>query len=274
MTDAADWRTRVGDVWAEEWRRTDRSLADLSRHLTAAILTAAPHPTRILDIGCGAGATTLALARARPDGRIVGVDLSASLIAAAETRCTADRITNATFLVGDATTAGQGPFDLLVSRHGVMFFADPVAAFVRLHAQAAPGATLVVSCFRDRARNAFAGDLVAALTGTIPTDPPAYAPGPFAFVDDARVAAILTAAGWQDATATATEFDYVAGEGTDAIADAVSFLSRIGPLAGIVASDPATMRPRLAAALARYVTATRVVLPASAWIWRATKGVS
>ncbi|SFP39307.1 class I SAM-dependent methyltransferase [Sphingomonas rubra] len=270
MTSIADWQTRVGDVWAAEWRRTDRSLADLSSHLDAAILAAAPSArATVLDIGCGAGATSAALAAARPDLSITGVDLSPALVEIA-----GDRVPTAAFHVGDAAggVAGQGPFDLLVSRHGVMFFADPVAAFARLHAVAAPGARLVFSCFRGRTRNAFAGALVEELTGTRP--PLSTAPGPFAFAEERHVASILAAAGWQDAASVATDFAYVAGEGADPVADAVSFLSRIGPLASIVAADPAAMRSRLTAALARYVTATRVVLPASAWIWRATKGPS
>jgi len=271
MTIATDWRARVGDVWAEEWRRTDRSLADLSRHLDAAILAASPAGGGVaLDIGCGAGATSATLAAARPDLAITGVDLSAPLVAIA-----CERVPHACFYVADAAAdvLAVRP-DLLVSRHGVMFFADPAAAFARLHAAAAPGAALVFSCFRERAANAFASDLVTAITGTAPVDPPAYAPGPFAFARESRVATILAAAGWSDARAEPIAFDYVAGAGSDPIADAVAFLSRIGPLAAIVAADPAALRPRLAAALARYVIANRVVLPAAAWIWRATKGVS
>ena len=269
MTAAADWRARIGDVWAEEWRRTDRSLADLSRHLDAAILAAAPASTAVvLDVGCGAGATSAALAAARPDWTITGIDLSDALVAIAR-----DRVPSAGFRVADVAT---DPLpvrpDLVVSRHGVMFFADPAAAFVRLHAAAAPGARLVFSCFRDRAANAFAGDLVTAVTGSAPVDSPGYAPGPFAFARESRVATILAASGWPDAHADAIDFDYVAGEGHDPVGDAVSFLSRIGPLASIIASDPGALRPRLTAALARYVTGNRVVLPASAWIWRATKG--
>lgn len=269
MTAAADWRARVGDVWAEEWRRTDRSLADLSRHLDAAILAAAPaSPAVVLDVGCGAGATSAALAAARPDWTITGIDLSDALVAIAR-----DRVPSAGFRVADAAT---DPLpvrpDLVVSRHGVMFFADPAAAFARLHAAAAPGARLLFSCFRDRAANAFAGDLVTAVTGSAPVEPPGYAPGPFAFARESRVAMILAASGWLHANAEAVDFDYVAGEGDDPVGDAASFLSRIGPLASIVASDPGALRPRLTAALARYVTGNRVVLPASAWIWRATKG--
>ena len=271
MTDATAWQTRVGDVWAAEWRRTDRSLADLSRRLDAAILAAAPPgPAAALDIGCGAGATSGALHAARPDLAITGVDLSAPLVAVAAARFPA-----VAFRVADAAADPLPPAPaLLVSRHGVMFFADPAAAFARLRAAAAPGARLVFSCFADRACNAFAHDLVTELTGAAPAASEGYAPGPFAFADRDRTAAILAAAGWRDAQAERVDFDYVAGEGDDPVADAAAFLSRIGPLASVVAAAPDrdALVTRLSAALARYRAGNRVVLPASAWIWRATKG--
>lgn len=275
MTTSLDWQARVGDVWAAEWRRTDRSFAGLAPHLDAAILADAPDgPAAVLDIGCGAGATSLALAAARPDLRITGVDLSPTLVAAARGRAGQG---GPRFEVGNAVETAQAlrP-DLLVSRHGVMFFADPVAAFTRLHAAAAPGARLVFSCFRDRARNAFASELVAAVVGELPPEPQDYAPGPFAFASEDRVAAMLRQAGWNAPAAMTVDFGYLAGEGDDPVADAVGFLSRIGPLSRVLADTPdrAVARARLAAALARYRDHNRVVLPASAWMWRATKGVA
>ena len=82
MTTVLDWQSRVGDVWAAEWRRTDRGLADLSRYLDAAILAAAPAGSfAALDVGCGAGATSAALASHRPDSTITGIDLSDALVA-------------------------------------------------------------------------------------------------------------------------------------------------------------------------------------------------
>lgn len=271
MTAAADWRSRVGDVWAAEWRRTDRSLADLSRHLDAAIPAAAPAgPGDVLDIGCGAGATSLALATARPDLAVTGIDLSEPLIEVARSR-----VPTARFEVADAA---HDPLDLvpdlLVSRHGVMFFADPVAAFTRLRAAAAPGAALVFSCFRDRALNAFAGDLVEEVIGERPVDPPGYAPGPFAFAPRDRVERLLAQAGWTAVSATSVDFAYVAGAGDDPVADAVDFLTRIGPLASAIAAAPdgARLRARLADALCAYRTGSHVQLPAAAWIWRAQAG--
>lgn len=273
MTAAADWRSRVGDVWAAEWRRTDRSFADLSRHLDAAILAAAPAgPGQALDIGCGAGATSLALATARPDLAVTGIDLSEPLIDLARIRVPAAR-----FHVADAAQhALDSAPDLLVSRHGVMFFADPVAAFAHLRRGARPGAALVFSCFRDRAFNPWAGELVAHVTGVPPVTPDGYAPGPFGFADAEFVARLLTDAGWTVIAAEPVDFAYVAGEGDDPVADAASFFTRIGPIASAVAAAPEADRPRLrerlAAALADHRTDARVQFPASAWIWRAQAG--
>ncbi len=265
-----DWQTRVGDIWAEEWQRTDRSFAHLSDRLNAAILAAAPADGgRVLDIGCGAGATSLALADARPGLAIMGIDLSAALLAVAR-----QRLPHARFVQADAALdpVDMRP-DLIVSRHGVMFFADPVAAFARLRQQAAADANLVFSCFGAVARNAFASDLVAALFGQLPMPGKDYAPGPFAFADPDRVAAILSAAGWRDATAEEVLFDYIAGEGDDPIADAVAFLSRIGPIARGIAAASVAERPGLVAHLtdhlARYRVRNRVLLPACAYLWRA-----
>ncbi|MHA6723036.1 class I SAM-dependent methyltransferase [Sphingomonas sp. RS2018] len=269
MTGTHDWAGAVGDVWAQEWRRTDRSLADLSRHLDAAILSAAPAGAlSALDIGCGAGATSLALASDRPDARIVGVDLSAGLIDAARSRAGQG---GPSFETGDATMlAGKrGPFDLLYSRHGVMFFDDPVAAFRSLRASAQPGARLVFSCFRDWQHNAFARDLATALGGGAPQ----AGPGPFAFADRDHVAGILAAAGWSDGDATAVDFAYRAGAGADPVDDAVSFLTRIGPAASNLrtapAADRAALIDTLRSVVARYHLGDTVDFPAAAWIWSA-----
>jgi len=268
-----DWQTRIGDVWAAEWRRTDRSFTHLSPILNAAILAAAPaHAGTALDIGCGAGGTSLALAVERPDLAITGIDLSPALVAIA-----GERVPQARFHVADAA---HDPIDdrpdLIFSRHGVMFFTDPVAAFGHLRRHARPGASLVFSCFRDRRYNPWAGDLVATVTGVVTPTSSGYTPGPFGFADPVLVEDILTRAGWSVAGAEVADFAYVAGAGDDPVADAVSYFTRIGPLAStIAATDPAD-RPRLldrlAAALARHSDGSCVQFPASAWLWRARAG--
>ncbi len=272
MTTSYDWTGRVGQTWATEWERTDRSFAALDPHLDAAILAAAPAgPCRALDIGCGAGTTSLALAAARDDVAITGVDLSPELLAVAAGRAAAHA--NLAFLHADAADAAAGiaPLDLLFSRHGVMFFADPVAAFSSLRAAAAPGAPLVFSCFRDRADNIWAGELIAQVTGTMPVTPDGYAAGPFGFADPAVTSRILAEAGWSVAGYDRVDFAYVAGTGEDPVADAAAFFRRIGPLAAALreAPDRAALDARLKAVLERYRTDTVVAFPASAWIWRA-----
>jgi cyclopropane fatty-acyl-phospholipid synthase-like methyltransferase len=106
MTDTFEWRGRVGDAWAEEWRRTDRALEPVQRALLDLLLPMLPPGAAGLDIGCGAGATSIALAEARPDARVTGLDLSETLIAAARARAKG----RVTFAVGDASawTPGDG----------------------------------------------------------------------------------------------------------------------------------------------------------------------
>jgi len=271
MIAGTDWTGFVGDVWASEWRRTDRSFGNLTHQLETAILAAAPMgPFRALDIGCGAGATSLALATARPDAKVVGVDLSQALVEIARNRLAGLR--NCRVEQGDVLTAAAAirP-DLLISRHGVMFFADPVAAFASLRAAAAPGATLVFSCFGLRKDNRFA-TLIDELAPPAPVA--ADEPGPFAFADPERVADILTRAEWRPDARQRVPFAYRAGAGDDPIADAVSFLSRIGPAAAALrdAPDPNALRLALAGALAHYRVGDAVDLPALGWIWRAQAG--
>lgn len=269
---ASDWIGPVGDVWAAEWQRTDRSFAGLTPHLNAAILAAAtPDIRTILDIGCGAGVTAIAAADALPSAKITGIDLSPSLIAIARERA-ADR-TNLDFVTADvvAAAAKHRP-DLYISRHGVMFFDDPLSAFTQLRAAAAPGARIVFSCFADRAANLWAVESAVAV-GADGSASQATAPGPFAFSDQARVAAILTGAGWLTATAQRIDFPYVAGEGADPVADAVDFFTRIGPAAAVLrAASPEDRGSRIANLVAvceRYRNGDVVEFPASAWIWTA-----
>lgn len=273
MTSAFDWTGRVGQTWATEWERTDRSFAGLTPHLDAAILAAAPAgPFRSLDVGCGAGSTSLALARARADAQVMGVDLSPELVLVADRRGAGQA--NLAFRLGDATDVARtlAQLDLLVSRHGVMFFGDPVAAFAGLRAASRPGAALVFSCFCDRSDNVWASDLVEQVTGVHSPVPTGYAPGPFGFADPSVTAAILEHAGWTIGSHARVDFSYLAGEGVDPVADAAAFFRHIGPLASMLqqAADPVALDARLKAVLERYRTGSTVAFPASAWIWRAT----
>lgn len=268
MTDRSEWEGRVGRKWAEEWRRTDRSFAGLTERLLARVSELGPR--QVLDVGCGAGELSLAVARAHSGAEVIGVDVSEELVSAARDR--AAHLANASFEVADAaswTRAGFAP-DLVMSRHGVMFFADPVAAFAQLAVVAAPGAHLVFSCFRDRSENGWATDLAALLPGAPAPEPASHAPSPFAFADPDHVADILDAAGWSEIGFEPVDFAYVAGVGKGGVDDAHSYFLSIGPAARAAAElDPearAEFSARLRAHLESIADGGLVAMKAAAWI--------
>ena len=232
MTDARDWTGRVGANWAREWARTDRSFAGLTHKLVERL--AGHAASDVLDIGCGAGELSLRVGAILPGSRIMGIDLSGDLILEADAR--RNEGSNCRFAVADASQWRDVAFvpDLLMSRHGVMFFDDPIAAFTNLAQASAPDARLVFSCFRDRLLNSWATEIAALLPEAPLADP--RTPGPFAFADQNYVATILEAAGWTDITYDPIDWDFIAGAGDDAIADAVDFFTRIGPAAPVIAA--------------------------------------
>lgn len=263
------WNGPAGQTWARMQERMDLALTPVTAALLAA---AAPAPNEhILDIGCGSGETTLALAAAVGDaGSALGLDISEPLLDRARTRAT-DLLSTAEFRNADAATfSDETAFDLIVSRFGVMFFTDPVAAFANIHAHTAPGGRLAFSCWQPASENLWATLPMTTLADLLPEQPTPdpLAPGPFAFADPARVEALLTAAGWHDINLAPIPFTMVIGQGDDPVAAAVHFNLRIGPAARIVrdAGIEDAAKPRLAAALAPYVDGTQVGLPGAIWL--------
>lgn len=279
MTNALEWEETVGRSWAKMHLRTDRSFAPLTRRMLG-LLEAIPG-NAILDIGSGAGELSLALARARPGAAVVGVDVSPDLIAAAQARGAGRG--NARFVLADAARWREEGFapDLLVSRHGVMFFDDPVVAFAYLHAISAPGARMLFSCFRTAAENPWASGVAKLL----PQGDPAAAaapqeagqgPGPFAFADPEHVRSILSQAGWRDVAVEPFDFPWIAGVGSDPVADAAAYLSRIGPAAAAMrqleGDERAAFEERLLAWLEAHREGERVAFSAAAWLVTAHYG--
>lgn len=268
MTERSDWEGRVGRKWAEEWRRTDRSFAGLTERLLARVGSGSPR--QVLDVGCGAGELSLAFARGHPDAEVVGVDVSELLVDVARER--ASNLANVVFEHGDAGAWSMEGFapDLVISRHGVMFFADPVVAFSHIRATSADASRFVFSCFRTLRENVWAYDLAALVPGDPASPGEPHAPGPFAFADPDYVADILSDAGWSDIGFEPVDFAYVAGAGEDAVADAESYFLSIGPAARAAAELAPEDRERFIANLRGYlgerVHDNFVVLPAAAWI--------
>lgn len=265
MTTGIEWEGRVGRAWAELHERTDRSFAGLTERLLAQIATLPGG--RVLDIGCGAGELSLAIARLRPEAEVLGIDVSDDLVAAAQARAgTNPRVR---FALADAAQWSDPDFapDLLVSRHGVMFFEDPAAAFENLRRASTPGARLAFSCFRSARDNPWASG-IAELFGLPPAAPDA--PGPFAFADPRRVEPILTAGGWEGIDFTPIDFAYVAGSGSDPVSEAMALFTRIGPSARALFDAPegerGAMRDQLADWLEQQRSGDLVAFPAAAWI--------
>ena len=267
-----EWAKSNGDTWAELWEHTDRGLQGLSSYLLSAALESLPKDGfRAFEVGCGAGSTAIALADARPDASIIACDISPALVRVARSR-TADK-PNIEVVLGDAeAVAGKhAPYDLIYSRHGVMFFPEPVQAFRHLRDSASPGASIVFSCFQEWQANPWASELAAAAAGqTVP--PPGRAPSGFAFADPDYVMQILTSAGWSDARPRAVNFNYVAGT----VESAMTMMTRIGPAASVLASLPEDQREgardRMLRVLDAHFDGTTVSFPAAAWIWSARAG--
>ena len=268
MTDKTEWQGRTGDSWAAEWKRTDRSFAGVTERLLEATRDVAF--SRVLDVGCGAGELSLALARGRPNIEVVGVDVSPQLLEVAKERA-ANRA-NARFELADASAwrpSQEFQPELVISRHGVMFFDDPPGAFRNIAALAADEASLLFSCFRAPSENPF----FAAVAQLLPqAGPPAdpHAPGPFAFADCDYTAGILEAGGWTDLEFTAVDCAMVVGAGEDPLSEAVEYYLRIGPAARHAADlgeeARAEFAERLRSFAAEHLRDGIVALRAGIWI--------
>ncbi|MFO1256767.1 MAG: class I SAM-dependent methyltransferase [Sphingomonadaceae bacterium] len=266
MTSGNEWRAQVGRSWAENYRLTDRAFAGLTDRLLGRV--GGIDGRQVLDIGCGAGELSLAIARGNPTAQVIGVDVSPDLVAAAEQRGAA--LENVSFVLADAGTWKPEVFapHLLVSRHGVMFFDVPVLAFANLRAIAAADARMVFSCFRDPRLNPWASELAGILK--VPAPHQGTAPGPFAFADSGYVHGVLDNAGWKDVQFEEVEFAYIAGMGEDPVEDALDLFKRIGPAAPALRALDGNARIQAEGWIRTWLEEHRsgnlVAFPAAAWI--------
>lgn len=265
---AAHWNDLAGRTWAELQEVIDRVLAPFVPFVIDEI--GPIDGGRVLDVGCGAGVLTLAAAKAAgPTGGCLGVDISAPLVEAATARAARDGVANADFLEADAQTHRFDPqgFDAIVSRFGVMFFEDPVAAFRNLHAAARPGAKLACIAWRGPAENDFmtAGGRAAAVL--IPDFPKPAQDGPrqFAFADADRVCSILDASGWQDQAMRPIDVPC-----RFPLSDLRTYVTRMGAFGPIfhamTDAEKAEIAPKIEAAFASFVHGDEVRFTAAGWM--------
>lgn len=248
------------DFWngnpARNWVDHDAALEQVHGALTPRILAhAAPKPGEtVYDIGCGSGAVAQAILRAAPGARVTGVDISAPLLALARANCDPQ----IAFVEDDAQTHAfpPGDADLIVSRFGVMFFADPVAAFANLLGALRPGGRLCVACWGPLERNPwFDGPrrAVEAHYGPQPRSEPG-APGPMAFCDPDHVTGILTEAGFAKTQVRSEDLIFTHPQGATG---AARLMSHVGPIGKAVRENGGTSTDldRLADSLARIFKA-------------------
>ena len=271
---AALWNGGGGCAWVESQELIDRVLAPLETLLIDAGTFEAG--ARVLDVGCGTGTTTLAAARRTRAGLCIGVDISEPVIAAARARAEREHA-RARFICADAQSHAFDPasFDAIISRFGVMFFADSVAAFANLRRAARAGAALRFIAWRSAADNPFMTTAELAAAPLLPGIPPRQPdePGQFAFANPERVHRILSESGW-----SGIEIRAVDPVCTFPERDLVTYYTRFGPLGRVLDQKDAETRRRVAEAIRpafdSYVHGDEVRIVASCWDVRARAAAS
>ncbi len=260
------WNGASGANWVEAQELLDGMFEPFERILAQAVTST--NALKVLDVGCGTGATTLAAARAAgARASCTGIDISRPMIEVARQRAARAGI-DATFIVADAQThdlAGAG-FDLVISRFGVMFFEDPVQAFANLRRAAREGAALRCVVFRSIEENPFMTAAERAAAPLLPELPPrpADGPGQFAFADARKVQGILSAAGWD--AIEMLPIDVPCAMPQRALD---GYASRLGPVALALRGADDTQRARVMAAVragfAPYLHGDEVKFTAACW---------
>jgi ubiquinone/menaquinone biosynthesis C-methylase UbiE len=282
MSDEESARARTYDEHAaheHQVRHAERMAAELRRHNERfhAAVHAGPRD-RVLDIGCGTGVTTRDAARAAVAGRVVGVDLSAPVLERARQLSEEEGLHNVTYLSADAQVHRfpSQHFDLCISRFGVMFFTDPVAAFTNIGRALRPGARLVLMVWQDRERNEWYREIRRSLiVDAAAPAPPVSGQDPFSLADPAITEGILAAPGFAEIAFTDVDEPVYYGPNTAAAYDFVLGLRLTNELlANLGAATAEQALQRLRATLAEHGTSNGVYFGSRSWIITARRRLS
>jgi len=261
------WEGAGARGWVASQELLDRMYQQLEDLLVEAI--SSQTTSRVLDVGCGTGGTTIAAARRLgASGSCTGIDIAAPMIAAARDRAVAGGA-SVTFIVADAQTYpfAAADFDAIISRFGVMFFDDSVAAFTNLRRAARSGAMLRFVAWRSAADNPFMTAAERAAAPLLPDLPPRRPdePGQFAFADGDHVRRVLADSGWSDIDLQPIDVPCAMPE--DAL---VGYLTKLGPVGRALQQADDELRARVVAtvrpAFDAYVHGAEVHFTAACWL--------
>jgi ubiquinone/menaquinone biosynthesis C-methylase UbiE len=268
------WNSEAGQRWAGMQARIDTMFAPMTE---VALERAKLAPgEKVLDVGCGSGATSLEAARyVGPEGQVLGVDVSQPMLKLAVRRGFHGNLAQLSFFENDAAEMKFEPtFDVLISRFGWMFFADPVAAFTNLRTALVPGGRLMFMCWQRLSKNPWFLTPVLAMREVVPADPnepkpDPLAPGPFAFADAERIRATFTEAGFTDIEVEPVATTMKLG-GPGDVESALDFATKIGPGSRLLADAPEDKRPAMIESVRRALAAKDspqgIVLDAAIWV--------
>jgi SAM-dependent methyltransferase len=260
------WNGVAGRAWIDAQESLDRLFKPFEDLLTAA---AAERPgAHVLDVGCGTGATTLAAARVSGEsGRCVGVDISAPMIEVARSRAQKEG-TKPAFICANAQDYAFEPasFDLVMSRFGVMFFDDPVAAFRNVRRAARDGGELRCIAWRSAAENPFMTTAERAAAPLLPDLPPRRpgGAGQFAFADPQLVHGILDQSGWSEIEIAPIDVPCTLPE-----SELLQYVTRLGPVGMVLREADEQTRGRVVetvrAAFGPFVHGAAVTFTSACW---------
>jgi SAM-dependent methyltransferase len=272
----AEWNAASGEKWVRHQVRMDALYAEYEKRV---IVAAELRPGEaVIDIGTGCGAVALEAGRAvGSGGTVLGVDISAPMLARAETRARDEALPHVRFELVDVQTGalGQSKYDVAVSRFGVMFFDDPVAAFENIRGALRSTGRLAFACWQTTTQNPWVMLVSATLSGLLelPSMDSSEAPGPFAFADPARVRGVLKTSGFSSVEVAPLRVPLWLGQTAE---EAAQQLVLLGPASRALSKADESVKQRAAdlvrEAMVSHVTAHGVVLDSNAWLVTATHG--
>ena len=267
------WDGPEGENWAASADKYESSGAGHRRLLLQAAAIASGE--RVLDLGCGNGASTREAARMAEPGEVVGIDLSTAMLANARARSAEAGLTNVTFVHGDAQVHDFEPesFDVIISNAGAMFFDDKVAAFTNLRRALRPAGRIALMAWQRLEDNEWLTVLREALAmGRDLPSPLVGMPGPFGLAEREQVSALLSETGFTDVRFGDVREPSVFGATT---AEAYALMSDDGPTRGLLEdlsdADKATALDQLRAVIAAHETPSGVIFGSASWLIQARR---